>query len=56
MSWMTTIGLDLELDRMLAEVEPPLIDLEQLERLATEDELHTFDGECTIHDSCRQVR
>ena len=56
MSWMTTIGLDLELDRMLAEVEPPLIDLEQLERLVTEDDLHLFDGECFIHDSCRPMR
>lgn len=55
MSWMTTIGLDLELDSILTEGEPPLIDLEQLERLATEDERHLFDGECTIHDSCRQI-
>ena len=48
--------LDRELDRMLAEVEPPLIDLEQLERLVTEDDLHLFDGECFIHDSCRPMR
>lgn len=47
--------LDRELDELVAEIAPPLIDLEQLERLVTADELHVFDGECSIHDGCRQV-
>jgi hypothetical protein len=56
MAWNHTISLNRELDELVAEVAPPLIDLEQLERLVTEDDLHQFDGECFIHDSCRQVR
>jgi hypothetical protein len=48
--------LNRELDDLIDQVAPPLIDLEQLERLVTEDDLHQFDGECFIHDSCRQVR
>ncbi|MCU1578307.1 MAG: hypothetical protein JWP19_511 [Rhodoglobus sp.] len=48
--------LDRELDDLIEAVAPPLIDLEQLERLVTEDDLHLFDGECFIHDSCRPVR
>ena len=45
-----------ELDQLIDEVAPPLIDLEQLERLVTEDELRMFDDECTVHDGCRPVR
>jgi hypothetical protein len=48
--------LDRELDDLIGAVAPPLIDLEQLERLVTEDDLHLFDGECFIHDSCRPMR
>jgi hypothetical protein len=48
--------LDRELEDLVEEAAPPLIDLEQLERLVTEDDLHLFDGECFIHDSCRPVR
>ena len=44
-----------ELDELILEIDPPLIDLAQLERLATEDELHVFDGECSVHDGCRPV-
>ena len=44
-----------ELDELRAEFVPPLVDLEQLERLATEDELRVFDDECTVHDGCRPV-
>ena len=44
-----------ELDELVDEVAPVLIDLAQLERLATEDELHIFDGECSVHDSCRPI-
>jgi hypothetical protein len=56
MAWMQTISLNRELDDLIAEVAPPLIDLEQLERLVTEDDLQQFDGECFIHDSCRHIR
>jgi hypothetical protein len=41
-----------ELEHLIAEVAPPLIDLEQLERLVTEDELRIFDDECTVHNGC----
>lgn len=44
-----------ELDALVDEVVPPLIDLEQLERLVTEDDLLAFDGECFVHDGCRPV-
>jgi hypothetical protein len=44
-----------ELDQLLDEVAPPLIDMEQLERLVTEDELRMFDDECTVHDGCRPI-
>ena len=44
-----------ELDELVDEVAPVLIDLAQLERLATEDERHLFDGECFVHDSCRPI-
>jgi len=47
--------LNRELDDLIDEVAPPLIDLAQLERLVTEDDLLMFDGECTIHDGCRTV-
>ena len=47
--------LSLELAELVREVAPPLIDLEQLERLVTQDELLEFDGECTIHDGCRPI-
>lgn len=45
-----------ELEDLIAEVGPPLIDLEQLERLVTEDELRLFDDECTVHDGCIPIR
>ena len=48
--------LDRELDTLTTELAPPLINLEQLERLVTEDDLLLFDGECSIHDSCRPIR
>jgi hypothetical protein len=44
-----------ELEELIAEASPPLIDLAQLERLATEDELRVFDDECFEHDGCRPV-
>jgi hypothetical protein len=50
-----------ELEQLVAEVAPPLIDAvwmedaAQLERLVTEDELRVFDDECFAHDGCRPV-
>lgn len=40
---------------LVEETAPPLIDLAQLERLVTADELQIFDGDCTEHDGCRPV-
>ncbi len=47
--------LNRELEELIAEAVPPLIDLAQLERLVTEDERHAFDGECAVHDGCRRI-
>lgn len=47
--------LDRELTDIVRQAESPLIDLEQLERLVTEDDLLSFGGECLIHDGCRPV-
>ncbi|MGK2938356.1 MAG: hypothetical protein ACSLFR_11205 [Solirubrobacteraceae bacterium] len=44
-----------ELDELVTELAPPIIDLEQLERLVTEDELRIFDDECHVHDGCRSI-
>lgn len=44
-----------ELEDLIGEVAPSFIDLEQLERLVTEDDLLTFEGECSLHDGCRQI-
>jgi hypothetical protein len=47
------------LDSVLSEdVETamPLIDMEQLERLVTQDEAaELFDGECTAHAGCQPI-
>ena len=48
-------SLERELVALVDEVAPPLIDLEQLERLVTADELLVFDGECFVHDGCRPI-
>jgi len=47
--------LNRELVELVEEVAPSLIDMEQLERLVTEDDLLSFGGECFIHDGCRPV-
>jgi len=48
--------LHAELQELVDEVAPPLLDLEQLERLVTEDERDdAFDGECFVHSSCMPV-
>jgi hypothetical protein len=44
-----------ELNELVEEVVPSLIDMEQLERLVTEDDLLSFGGECLIHDGCRPI-
>ena len=46
--------LDRELG-LIVQAGAPLIDLEQLERLVTADDLHLFDGECSVHDGCRPI-
>jgi hypothetical protein len=49
-------SLQRELVALIDEVAPPLIDLEQLERLVTQDELmEAYDGECLLHDGCRPI-
>jgi hypothetical protein len=49
-------SLQRELVALIDEVAPPLIDLEQLERLVTQDELmEAYDGECLVHDGCRPI-
>ena len=44
-----------ELNELVEEVVPSLIDMEQLERLVTEDDMLSFGGECFIHEGCRQI-
>ena len=49
-------SLEKELDALVDEVAPPLIDMGQLERLVTQDEAaELFDGECLVHDGCQSV-
>ena len=49
-------SLERELVALVDEVAPPLIDMEQLERLVTQDEAaELFDGECLVHEGCRTV-
>ena len=47
--------LNRELEELVDEVVPSFIDLEQLERLVTEDDMLSFGGECFIHEGCRQI-
>ena len=47
--------LNRELVELVEEVVPSLIDMEQLERLVTEDDTLSFGGECFIHEGCRQI-
>ncbi len=49
-------SLQKELVSLVDEVAPPLIDMEQLERLVTQDEAaELFDGECLVHDGCQSI-
>lgn len=47
-----------ELEELLEATAPPLLDLAELERLVTQDELSELDGlgECDRHDGCRPIR
>jgi hypothetical protein len=47
--------LDRELETLVEQTAPPLLDLAELERLVTADEMLVFDGECAIHDGCRPI-
>ena len=49
-------SLQKELTELVDEIAPPLLDMEQLERLVTQDEAaELFDGECLVHDGCRYI-
>lgn len=49
-------SLQRELSVLIDEMAPPLIDMQQLERLVKQDEIaEHFDGECLVHDGCRSV-
>jgi hypothetical protein len=49
-------ALEKELEKLVDEVAPPILDLEELDRLVAIDESpDTFDGECLIHDGCLSV-
>jgi hypothetical protein len=39
----------------LFQATTPSLDLEQLQQLVTDDELHAHEGDCTVHDGCRPV-
>lgn len=43
-----------EWDELLEGTAPPLLDLAELERLVTADELSQLD-DCTEHDGCRPL-
>jgi len=48
--------LQSELEELVNEVAPPLIDLAELDRLvALDDDPATFDGECSQHPECRSI-
>ena len=48
--------LQVELDELIHEYVPPLIDLDQLNRLVEQDEAPgLFDGECADHPECQNL-
>jgi hypothetical protein len=53
---MVNRALHVELQELVDEVAPPLIDLDELHRLVAADEDDTFDGECGVHEGCRTIR
>ncbi len=49
-------SLQRELSVLIDEMAPPLIDMQQLERLVKQDEVaELFDGECLVHDGCQSI-
>jgi hypothetical protein len=49
-------ALQYELQELVDEVAPPLIDLDELQRLVAQDDaVDPSEGECTIHEGCRPV-
>ncbi len=48
--------LNRELEELVEEVAPSLLDFAQLERLVTADDLFQFEGECVIHPGCRTIQ
>jgi len=44
-----------EMERLVAELAPALLELEQWERIVTSEELHYLDEECDRHDGCRVI-
>ena len=50
------MNIDTELVELVEAVLPPLIDLDQLDRLVEEDErMDAPSGDCLEHDGCRPV-
>jgi len=48
--------LQVELDELIDEYVPPLIDLDQLRQLVDRDEAPgMFDGECAAHPECQNL-
>lgn len=49
--------LNHELVELLDAEAPPLLDLAELERLVTADELSELEGhgDCTLHEGCRSI-
>jgi hypothetical protein len=52
---MTMDTLSRELVDLIEEVVPSLVDMEELERLVTEDDMLEFGGECFVHEGCRPI-
>lgn len=49
-------ALVIELQELVDEVAPALIDIDELHRLVAIDEAHDyFDGECSEHEGCRPI-
>jgi hypothetical protein len=49
-------SLERELVELVDAVAPPLLDLDELDRLvAIDEDPDAFDGECTRHDACLPI-
>ena len=50
------MNIDTELIELVEAVAPPLLDLDQLDRLVKEDEqTDATEGDCLDHDGCRPI-